>query len=233
MDVMRNRIRPILDSLKQWRCRFSEKLTEVEIRPGDYHFSEKLDADQLKDGWIPFGAFETWGGKDCHFWFRIRVVIKKEWAGKEVRVTLNTGADDIWNTDNPQVMAYKDGALAGSMDMNHQDLTLTENACEGEDFELVFYAYSNSENPTNFFHLKAAVYDREIAGLYYDLKVPFEAAELLSEEDLDRIEAMKFLNTAISGLDLRKPGSEEFYRSVKEVREYVKKISQRSAGISR
>ena len=28
-------------------------------------------------------------------------------------------------------------------------------------------------------------------------------------EDLDRIEAMKFLNTAISGLDLRKPGSEE------------------------
>ena len=47
MDVMRNRIRPILDSLRQWRCRFSEELTEVEIRPGDYHFSEKLDADQL------------------------------------------------------------------------------------------------------------------------------------------------------------------------------------------
>lgn len=44
MDVMRNRIRPILDSLRQWRCRFSEELTEVEIRPGDYHFSEKLDA---------------------------------------------------------------------------------------------------------------------------------------------------------------------------------------------
>lgn len=38
MDVMRNRIRPILDSLRQWRCRFSEELTEVEIRPGDYHF---------------------------------------------------------------------------------------------------------------------------------------------------------------------------------------------------
>ena len=56
MDVMRNRIRPILDSLRQWRCRFSEELTEVEIRPGDYHFSEKLDADQLKDGWMPFGA---------------------------------------------------------------------------------------------------------------------------------------------------------------------------------
>ena len=37
MDVMRNRIRPILYSLRQWRCRFSEELTEVEIRPGDYH----------------------------------------------------------------------------------------------------------------------------------------------------------------------------------------------------
>ena len=111
MDVMRNRIRPILDSLRQWRCRFSEELTEVEIRPGDYHFSEKLDADQLKDGWMPFGACETWGGRDRHFWFRTKVVIRKEWAGKEVRVTLNTGADDIWNTDNPQIMAYKNGIL--------------------------------------------------------------------------------------------------------------------------
>ena len=223
MDVMRNRIRPILDSLRQWRCRFSEELTEVEIRPGDYHFSEKLDADQLKDGWMSFGACETWGGRDRHFWFRTKVVIRKEWAGKEVRVTLNTGADDIWNTDNPQIMAYKNGILSGTMDMNHQDLILAEEAEEAEVFELVFYAYSNSENSTNFFHLKAAVYDREIADLYYDLKVPFEAAELCSEEDLDRIEAMKFLNTAISGLDLRKPGSEEFYQSVREVREYVKK----------
>lgn len=83
MDVMRNRIRPILDSLRQWRCRFSEELTEVEIRPGDYHFSEKLDADQLKDGWMPFGACETWGGRDRHFWFRTKVVIRKEWAGKK------------------------------------------------------------------------------------------------------------------------------------------------------
>lgn len=172
---------------------------------------------------MPFGSCETWGGRDRHFWFRTRVVIKREWEGKEVRVTLNTGADDIWNTDNPQIMAYKDGILAGTMDMNHQDLILTEKAQERGRFELVFYAYSNSENPTNFFHLTAAVYDREIAGLYYDLKVPFEAAELLSEENLDRIEVMKFLNTAISGLDLRKPGSEEFFRSVKEVREYVKK----------
>ena len=223
MDVMRNRIRPILDSLRQWRCRFSEELTEVEIRPGDYHFSEKLDADQLKDGWKPFGTCETWGGRDRHLWFRTKVVIRKEWAGKEVRVTLNTGADDIWNTDNPQIMAYKNGVLSGTMDMNHQDLILAKEAEAAEVFELVFYAYSNSENPTNFFHLKAAVYDREVADLYYDLKVPFEAAELLSEEDLDRIEAMKFLNAAISGLDLRKPGSEEFYRSVREVREYVEK----------
>ena len=116
----------ILDSLRQWRCRFSEELTEVEIRPGDYHFSEKLDADQLKDGWMSFGACETWGGRDRHFWFRTKVVIRKEWAGKEVRVTLNTGADDIWNTDNPQIMAYKNGILSGTMDMNHQDLILAE-----------------------------------------------------------------------------------------------------------
>lgn len=42
MDVMRNRIRPVLDSLRQWRYSLKEELTEVEIRPGDYHFQKPL-----------------------------------------------------------------------------------------------------------------------------------------------------------------------------------------------
>ena len=59
---------------------------------------------------------------------------------------------------------------------------------------------------------KAAVYDREIADLYYDLKVPFRRRQsFVPRRDLDCIEAMKFLNTAISGLDLRKPGSEGLF----------------------
>ena len=82
MDVMRNRIRPILDSLRQWRCRFSEELTEVEIRPGDYHFSEKLDADQLKDGWMPFGACETWGRKGSTFLVQDKGCDTKGMGGK-------------------------------------------------------------------------------------------------------------------------------------------------------
>lgn len=151
MDIIRNRILPILESLGGWRYQEKEILTEVEICEGDYNFTERLNGRILQEGWKPFGSYETWGGRDRHFWFRTRAQVKEKWKGKEVRITLNTGADDIWNTDNPQVMVYKNGVLSGTMDMNHQDLILTEAAQGGEMYELVFYAYSNSEAPTNFF----------------------------------------------------------------------------------
>lgn len=222
MDIIRNRILPILESLGGWRYQEKEILTEVEICEGDYNFTERLNGRILQEGWKPFGSYETWGGRDRHFWFRTRAQVREKWKGKEVRITLNTGADDIWNTDNPQVMVYKNGVLSGTMDMNHQDLILTEAAQGGEMYELVFYAYSNSEAPTNFFHLILSVYNEDVAGLYYDLKVPFEAAELLSEEDLNRIEIMKCLNGCISRLDLRKTESEEFEQSIKEARMYLR-----------
>lgn len=222
MDIIRHRIYSILESLNSWRYSQKQEITEVEIRDGNYEFAEFLEMERIKDGWRQFDPYATWGGRDRHYWFRAKVVIENTWARKEVRVTLNTGADDIWNTDNPQVMVYQNGCLAGTMDMNHQDLILTEKAEVGEEFLLVFYAYSNSEVPANFFHLTTAVYDNEIAALYYDLKVPFEAADLLPEESLERIETFKILNSCVSLLDLRKPGSESFDRSVEEAQKYLK-----------
>lgn len=113
---------------------------------------------------------------------------------KSVSVTLNTGADDIWNTDNPSDYGiYKDGILAGTMDMNHQDLILTEKAPGERRFELVFMPIPTAKILQNFFHLTAALSmtgKSQAQAMMW--KVPFEAAELLSEENLDRIEVMKF-----------------------------------------
>ncbi len=105
--------------------------------------------------------------------------------------------------------------------MNHQDFIVTDHAKEGETHELAFYAYSNSSGRTNFFHLEIGAYEEEVAKLYYDLAVPFEAADLLEEDDLEQIEGFKVLSEAVNRIDFTRPHSRQFFLSVKEADEFL------------
>ena len=129
MDSIRNRIKGILDAVGEQMLAARETVEPVKICAGDYAFSEKFDpADHV---WRDFGRDETWGGKDLHYWFLAAVTVTAAMDGRQIRVILNTGATDIWNTDNPQVMAYVDGRLAGTMDLNHQELILSDHGRVG------------------------------------------------------------------------------------------------------
>lgn len=221
MDLVRNRVKAALDALNGLRYADRRAVTDLWISDGDYRLTEKFHREEMS--WRKYGRDETWGGRDRHFWFCTEVAPGEDLEGREVRAVLNTGADDIWNTDNPQIMAYVDGVLAGTLDLNHQDLILTSCCQKGRRFELAFYAYSNSQGKTNFFHLDLAAYEEAAARLYYDLKVPFEASDLLPEENLERIQTLRALNSCVNLLDFRRPGSEDFIKSVEEADEFLRK----------
>ena len=191
MDSIRNRIKGILDAVGEQMLAAREPVEPVKICASDYAFSEKFDpADHV---WRDFGRDETWGGKDLHYWFLAAVTVTAAMDGRQIRVILNTGATDIWNTDNPQVMAYVDGRLAGTMDLNHQELILSDHGRVGDTYAVGFYAYSGTPSYTNFFHLDAAAWCEEAARLYYDMKTVWEAADLLPEDHIERIDAMMAL----------------------------------------
>ncbi|WP_124065590.1 alpha-mannosidase [Clostridium sp. E02] len=220
MNPIRNRLNATIDSLDTLRYPDLRSVKSIFISPGDYKFRETVDYNEME--WNPFQVDETWGGTDQHYWFYAQVKIPEDWVGRQVRATLNTGATDIWNTDNPQIMVYMDGKMSGTMDMNHQDYILTMDAKGAESHDLLFYAYSNSPGKTNFFQLKIGAYSEEIASLYYDLLVPFEAADLLESDDLEQIETFKILTKAINLVDLSSPYSEEFFVSIKTASQYLK-----------
>lgn len=220
MDAIRNRVLAALRRVGELRRPYGMEIEKIWIRPGDYSFGERIFKEE--GDWEPFLPGQTWGGADRHFWFKAQIQADERWKGRQVRARVLTGATDIWNTDNPQIMAYVNGRLTGTLDMNHQEVILTENCAGEETFDLGFYAYSNSRESTNFFALTAAVLDEETEGLYYDLKVAFEAADLLGEEELCRIEAFKVLNEALLRLDLRRPHSPQYQESVQKTRAYLK-----------
>ena len=223
MDIIRNRIKMAVNTLGSLRYSHRKQIDYLQIAEGDYGFRETvLPEEMTKLVWKDYQRDETWGGKDKHYWLRAEIFPDRELAGRELRVIVSTGDTDLWNTDNPQILVYVDGKLKGTMDMNHQELILTDGESVHKKYELPFYAYSNNSAKTNFFHVDMAVYEREVAELYYDLKVPFEAGELLGEEDLERIEAWKVLNDSIRLLHFRRPYSEMFTESVKRAGDYFR-----------
>ncbi|MEY8357043.1 alpha-mannosidase [Lachnospiraceae bacterium 54-53] len=221
MNPMRNRLKAAVEALGPLRYSDMKPAENIQVSPGNYEFKEAFDGKSLS--WRPYEWDETWGGGDKHYWFMTSVTLPEDWKGAEVRAILHTGATDIWNTDNPQVMVYLNGRLSGTMDMNHQDFPMTLNALGGETFELAFYAYSNSPGRTNFFHLETARYHEDVAKLYYDLKVPFEAAELLEDDDPEQTGTCKALLEAVNRLDLSRPFSGRFFSSVREADRWLLK----------
>ena len=217
MDTVRNRIKAVLEAVEQMIYSDRQPVISVKIAKADYHFEEEFhrEGKDFRD----FGRNETWGELDQHYFFLADVAIPEQMEGHTVRAVLNTGATDIWNTDNPQIMAYVNGRFAATLDMNHQFIILSEHAKAGETYELAFYAYSSAYagtfTGTNFFRLELAVYREEAAGLYYDMQAVYEAADLLPEDNLSRIEGFKALERCVNLLDLRRPGSAECFESMK------------------
>lgn len=220
MKQYKNRIQTILTSLSELRYAESKWVENIFMKEGDYSFAETCENEL--EGCTPFKRGETWGGTDKHFWFFTKLNMTKEYQNKKVIIQLNTGATDIWNTDNPQILVYINGSLYATMDMNHHEFVVAEDIKTEEEIELSFYAYSNSKEKSNFFELKMAVLQEEVQELYYNMKVLFDGASLLKEDDIKAIKTIEALNHCVNLLDLRVTDSEEFFASIKEADQFLK-----------
>lgn len=208
---MKNRIRTILRTLDQARRSDVFHPTDIRMKPFAYGEDSVMREDPAI--WAVFPKDGTWGAPDSHFAFQVDIALPESFRGREAVVRVGTGATDIWNTDNPQMFAFINGRSICAMDMNHHEIPLRPILGEAETFRFGLHAYVNSRSATNFLEISVAVMHPEIEALYYDLKVPFEVASLLREDDLEALRTLQILSAAVNRLDLRKLGSEAFRES--------------------
>lgn len=220
MEYYKDRLEGVLRSLNGARRVGRRPVTGLLRKEIGYGERETVLSD-TRD-WVPFGTYETWGGREVHTCFQALFTVPEEWEGRKLVMLLQTGATDIWNTDNPQFLVYVNGSMLCGHDMNHHEVILTEQAKAGEVFDYRLYAYSNSVGQDNFLLLEAAVVAEDVEELYYDFRVPFEIASLLKKDDLRQTEYFKKLNAAANLLDFREPGSVAFHRSVAEADAFLK-----------
>ena len=134
------------------------------------------------------------------------------------------GRDETWGgTDWHQWFLADIPGKAGIQEEPLYVMCLADSANPASTYETAFYAYTNGHKKSDFFRLDTAVPNQPVIDLYFDMKVLFEAAELMESEELVFKDIMDLLSFAADILDLRRIESEAFYKSVKEAREYLKK----------
>ncbi len=191
----------------------------LHMKQCEYHQWELVHEDP--QDWPIFKRGDGWGGKDVHSVFKTTLHIPPSLAGKKVTCGVVTGADDIWNYDNPQFLAFVNGELICGLDVNHTEIELSADASEGEEFELALYGYCSTSTEHVFLEVFVAEQHQDVSDLYYDLKAAMEAADLLRDDDLERLTLIQELNHAVHLLDMRKAHSDAFHASVAEARTYL------------
>ena len=184
-------------------------------------YGEFICLNEAAENWNNFEKGQRWGGKDKHFWFKTKVQIPESFSGKTVALEVTTGREGQWDATNPQFLVYVNKQIAQGFDVNHRQLILTENAVQGEVFEIALYAYAGMLEGLVELNSSIAVLEREVEKLYYDIKVPLELAQLLPKDDKKSLDILNYLTEAINKIDFRIPLSESFYLSIEEAKQYL------------
>lgn len=216
------RIERIIKDLKAYIYPDSEPVTQY--RKCDENISGGENRPTNNDSWNDFKTGELWGGYDKHSWFRTTVKIPERFEGKDVIFRITTGREGQWDALNPQFLLYIDGKLIQGLDVNHREVLIARNAKANSEYSIALLGYSGLHKDKILLITELCVLDSEIEDLYYNINVPHSVAKLLGKEDDNTTKILLTLGNAIDMLDLRKIYSEDFYKSVSQSNEYLKKI---------
>ena len=183
---------------------------------------ETAYAEAQECDWRILDHQPVWGG-DCEYLAFVNTVeLPPEFEGNTVEFVLRTGREGEWDATNPQFTVYIDHVLRQGFDVNHESIVLTECAEKGEKHHIFLSAYTGVRNFHLEFSASLRLADRKIQKLYYDLLIPWQIACTLDKEEYSYIMLIEKLTHAINLLDLRRPGSKEYYQSAEEAEDYLR-----------
>lgn len=169
---------------------------------------------------IPFISGNLWGRSEWQN-FALSVDVPDAKDGFEWFLYATTGREGKWDAINPQFLVRVNGKISQGFDTNHIRLPLAPQSHSHIDLE----GYCPPpENSISFPYLKLemCLVDRNLEHLIYDLKVPFEAAMLIPEDNREREIALEEISRALDLLDLRDLDRIEFTKSISHARTHIK-----------
>lgn len=242
MYLIDQRIQVICNQLKLLRLRDIRNLPNWEYKPGQYFRPDEADRSEIP--WEPFDSltmhwYAEYVGSDQfegkfqghqgdfkgipgdHYWFRSKITIPEDMAGKSVWMRIKTQIEEWDDGKNPQFLIFLNGEVAQGADMNHREILLRPQAQGGETLDVDVQAYTGTLHREFHFLVQLYVLDTAIDHLYYDLQVPLQALSRMKEDSQERLAILTVLNDTINQLDMRIPYSPAFYESLEKAQAYI------------
>ncbi|MDY5784340.1 MAG: alpha-mannosidase, partial [Gemmiger sp.] len=118
IEELLHRVPPVLQALQTRTVHSRAPVTGLRKKPCPYHGWDILREDpDTAPGWSDFAPGDTIGGEESHFCFQGELTAPAGSEGQHLVCLVSTGADDIWNNNNPQFLAYLNGELLCGLDV--------------------------------------------------------------------------------------------------------------------
>ena len=171
-------------------------------------------APSLDDsGWETARLGQGFRGPRERFWFRRRVVVPPEVAGKAI--ALNLRLVDQKTIAGAEALVYVDGQPVQGIDRNHFEVLLTESAEAGREYAVAIYGFVGMFGETLVLERAELVaIDRAAEDYYFGALAALQVVEVLDPDSLDRVRLLSALDESENLIDWRFSGSAEFYASI-------------------
>jgi len=217
-----------------------ERLNRLTKEIKDYIYSEKVELDNYKikkseaknlsdlsadpAEWSDY-VFGEQAEEKQHFWIKFDFEVPEKMDGEKLVV--------IFEDKLPEAVVYVDGKIKQGIDQNHKVVEISKKAEAGKTHTVYLHGYNGTwqANKRGGFagfkdgkirvKAKLSILNSKIEKLYYDLKVPLEAAKVNDDNQKIQLDIINYLNSAVNLLDLRKAYSKSFYQSVDEAIKYL------------
>lgn len=208
-------IRQIRNRLREVEELFYQQRTPIELI--DYCVTGRGRGPERppEDGWQPFAVHSRWGGFDQTTWFRMTVTIPESMRGMPVVALIRPGGESL---------VYLNGTPFQGIDSKRDAIFLSESAQGGEQFCVHLESVPSVQHDAyhEFEYAYIAVFDKNSWDVYWDFQVVLEVVSVLPKESVIRRRLLTLLEKTIKRIDLRHPGSAQYYESLTEAREELK-----------
>ena len=167
-----------------------------------------------RSGWKPFPMHGRWGGFDQTTWFRMTVRVPESMQGRRVVALVRPGGESL---------AYVKGEPFQGLDLNRDELYLTDKARGGETFEIVLESVPSVRFDVHhyFEYADLAVMNPAPWDFYYDCQVLLDVCEQLDPNYAPRREMMSLLLNTMQFVDMQHKGGPAYFRSLIRARELM------------
>ena len=229
MKAKYRKIERYLQILDTQRFYGTREIEEISVCPSGYKEGHTPPSPEKFSPYVK-GTPIAEGLPDRHEWYHFTLNVNEEGLS-EAPLQLHLGCCGKSITNDPQLILYVNGELKQGLDANHTDYAFTENGI----YDIYLYAYTGRRSSAVSFRsairrtaplpIPFSAYTRRLRkcvnDLYFDIKVPFDALKVLSENSAEYALTLYHLDRAVSMLDMISVGSEEFFASVNEARRYM------------